>query len=140
MNLAEENFLIKVEDYTSNPIQRKDDIRKIIYAVSVNGIEEQFENLIFTAKYVCGLMRVLKSAPGIPEVTGVDQVKNDLSENMKKGIEQLKKIISFSNENDQKYFDENYFTLSNQNLNNVTELFSDLESVKKYINYFKRQS
>ena len=140
MNLAEENFLIKVEDYTSNPIQRKDDIRKIIYAVSANGIEEQFENLIFTAKYVCGLMRVLKSAPGIPEVTGVDQVKNDLSENMKKGIEQLKKIISFSNENDQKYFDENYFTLSNQNLNNVTELFSDLESVKKYINYFKRQS
>ena len=34
MNLDDENFLVKVEEFTSNQIQRKDDIKKIIDVVS----------------------------------------------------------------------------------------------------------
>ena len=59
---------------------------------------------------------------------------------MKKGIEQLKEIISFSVQSDREYFDGIYFTLSPQNFANLSQLFSDLESVKKYINHLKRQS
>ncbi len=140
MNLDDENFLVKVEEYTSNQIQRKDDIQKIIDVVSTSGTENQFENLTFTAKYICGMLRVLKSAPGIPEVNSIDHVKNDLNENMKKGIEQLKDIMSLSDESDQKYFNRTYFTLTPQNFTNLTQLFSDLELVKKYINHIKRQS
>ena len=140
MNLDDENFLVKVEEFTSNQIQRKDDIKKIIDVVFANGNEDQFESLTFTAKYICGMMRVLKSAPGIPEVNSVDHVKNDLNENMKKGIEQLKEIMSLSDESDQEYFNRTYFTLTPQNFTNLTQLFSDLELVKKYINYTKRKS
>jgi len=138
MNLTDKNFLIKVEEYTSNQLQRKDDIQKIIDAVSANGKEEQFGILTFTAKYICGLMRVLKVAPGIPEVNSINQIKSDLNENIKKGIEQLKEIIYLGEANDQDYFNETYFTLSSQNFSNVTQLFSDLESIKKYINHLKR--
>ena len=140
MNLDDENFLVKVEEFTSNQIQRKDDIKKIIDVVSTHRNEDQFESLTFTAKYICGMMRVLKSAPGIPEVNSVDHVKNDLNENIKKGIEQLKEIMSLSDESDQEYFNRTYFTLTPQNFTNLTQLFSDLELVKKYINYTKRQS
>ena len=140
MNLDDENFLVKVEEFTSNQIQRKDDIKKIIDVVSTHRNEDQFESLTFTAKYICGMMRVLKSAPGIPEVNSVDHVKNDLNENMKKGIEQLKEIMSLSDESDQEYFNRTYFTLTTQNFANLTQLFSDLELVKKYINYTKRKS
>ena len=38
------------------------------------------------------------------------------------------------------YFKKNYFTLSQQNFSDLTQLFSDLESVKKYLNYLKRQT
>jgi hypothetical protein len=140
MNLSDEYFLDKVEEYTSNPLQRKIDLKKIIDLVRGNGKEEDFEKLIFTAKYICGMMRVLKNAQGIPEVNSVDHVKNDLNENMKKGIEQLKEIISFSDASNREYFDGIYFTLSPQNFANLSQLFSDLESVKKYINHSKRQS
>ena len=140
MNLDDEKFLVKVEEFTSNQIQRKDDIKKIIDVVSTHRNEDQFESLTFTAKYICGMMRVLKSAPGIPEVNSVDHVKNDLNENMKKGIEQLKEIMSLSDESDQEYFNRTYFTLTPQNFTNLTHLFSDLELVKKYINYTKRKS
>ena len=138
MNIDDKNFLKEVEDYTGSLLLKKDDIVKLIEVVVAEKKEEEFEKLTFTAKYVCGMMRVVKNAPGIPEVSSIDHVKNDLNENMKKGIEQLKEIIAFSSESEREYFDKTYFTLSTQNFTNLTKLFSDLESVKKYINYLKR--
>jgi len=138
MNLDDKNFLKGVEDYTGSLLLRKDDIHRLIEVVVVEDKEEEFEQLTFTAKYVCGMMRVVKNAPSIPEVSSIDQIKSDLNENMKKGIEQLREIIASSNGNEKDYFEKTYFSLTTQNFNNLTQLFSDLESVKKYINYLKR--
>jgi len=140
MNLTDKNFLIGVEEYTGSLLQKKEDIKKIIELVIAEKKEEEFEKLVFTAKYISGMMRVLKNAPGIPEVNSVDHVRKDLNENMKKGIEQLKEIISSGSESVGDYFNKMYFNLSTQNFSNITQLFSDLESVKKYMNHLKRQS
>ena len=138
--LKDTDFLERVEDYTSNLLQRKDDAKKIIDIVVENNIEEKFEGLVFTSKYIGGMFRVLKTAPGIPEVSSLDQIKSDLNENIKEAIEQMREIISHSDVDTQEYFEKNYFTLSSQNFNNLSQLFSDLESVKKYLNYLKRRS
>jgi len=140
INLNDKNFLSSVEDYTDSLLQKKDDVNKLIEVVVAEKKEEEFEKLIFTAKYICGMMRVVKNAPGIPEVSSVDKIKNDLNENMKKGIEQLKEIIASSSESEKDYFDKTYFTLTTLNFSNLTRLFSDFESVKKYINHLKRLS
>ena len=140
INLDDKNFLASVEDYTGSLLQKKEDIKRIIELAVSEKKDEEFEKLTFTAKYICGMMRVVKNAPGIPEVSSVDNIKNDLNENMKKGIEQLKEIISFSADNQRDYFDRTYFTLTQQNFNNLSQLFFDLESVKKYMNHLKRQS
>ena len=138
--MADKNFLTGVEEYTGSLLQKKEDIKKIIELVVAEKKEEEFEKLVFTAKYISGMMRVLKNAPGIPEVNSVDHVRKDLNENMKKGIEQLKEIIALGGENVEDYFNKMYFNLSTQNFTNITQLFSDLESVKKYMNHLKRQS
>lgn len=138
MKLDDKNFLIGVEDYTGSLLLKKDDISKLIEVVVTEKKEEEFEKLTFTAKYICGMMRVVINVPGIPEVSSIDQIKSDLNENIKKGIEQLKKIISSRNESERDYYDKTYFNLSTQNFSNLTQLFSDLESVKKYINHLKR--
>jgi len=140
MNLSDKNFLEDVEKYTTNVIQHKADIKLLIDAVAKSGKNEEFEQLTFTAKYISGMMRVLKSAPGIPEVTTVDHVKKDLNENIKKGIDQLKEIISTADEKVKLHFEETFFTLTTQSFTNITGLFSDLESVKKYLNFLKRQT
>lgn len=138
MNLDDKNFLKGVEDYTGSVLLRKDDIHRLIEVVVAEKKEEEFEKLSFTAKYICGMMRVVKNAPGIPEVSSINQIKSDLNDNIKKGIEQLKEIIASGNEDEKDYFEKTYFTLTTQNFTNLTQLFSDLESVKKYINYLKR--
>ena len=140
INLNDKNFLAGVEGYTGSLLHKKNDINKLIELVVTEKKEEEFERLTFTAKYICGMIRVVKNAPGIPEVSSVDQIKSDLNENMKKGIEQLKKITASGNESEKDYFEKTYFTLSTQSFGSLTQLFSDLESVKKYINHLKRLS
>jgi len=140
MNLTDKNFLTGVEEYTGSLLQKKEDIKKIIELVAAEKKVDEFEKLVFTAKYISGMMRVLKNAPGIPEISSVDHVRKDLNENMKKGIEQLKEIIALGGESVEDYFNKMYFNLSTQNFSNITQLFSDLESVKKYMNHLKRQS
>ena len=140
MNISDKDFLKKVEDYTGYSFQNKDDVQKLAIEVVRIGKEEGFEQLTFTAKYISGMLRVLKTAPAIPEVNSVDHVKNDLNENVKKGIELLKSLIDSADENLKVHFDETYFALSPQNFSNLTRLFSDLEAVKKYLNYIKRRS
>jgi hypothetical protein len=138
INLSDKKFLTGVEALTGGLLLKKADIQKLLEIVVAKKKEEEFEKLSFTAKYICGMMRVVKNAPGIPEVSSIDQIKSDLNDNMKKGVEQLKEIISSGNEDDKDYFEKTYFTLTAQNFTNLTDLFSDLESVKKYINYLKR--
>jgi len=140
INLNDINFLKAVEDFTSSLLQQKDDVNKLIEVVVAEKKEEEFEKLTFTAKYICGMLRVIKNAPGIPEVSSTEHIKLDLNENIKKGIEQLKEIIAFSGEGERDYFDKTYFALTAQTFSNLTQLFSDLESVKKYFNHIKRQS
>jgi hypothetical protein len=138
INLSDQKFLSKVEDFTGCLLQKKEDIKKIIELVNYNSKKEDFENLIFTSKYISGLMRVLKNALSIPEVNNIENVRTDLNENIKKGIEQLKGIIQIGGKNEMDYFDKTYFSLTTQNLSNLSQLFADLELVKKYTNHLKR--
>jgi hypothetical protein len=140
INLNDNSFLSEVENYTGSLLQKKLDVKKLIDAVVSGEKENEFEELTFTAKYICGMLRVIKNAPGIPEVTSIEHVKSDLSDNIKKGIEQLKQILSSASESEQNYFEQTYFNLTAQNFANLSALFSDLESVKKYLNYIKRQT
>jgi hypothetical protein len=138
INLNDKDFLAQAEDFTGGPFKRKTALEKLIeVAVNYNKVSE-FEKLIFTAKYVCGLLRVIKNAAGIPEVTSTDYIKDDLNENIIKATEQMKEIVFPGDEVQREYFNYTYFNLNAQNITNLTELFSDLESVKKYINHLKR--
>lgn len=137
-NLSDENFIESVEGFTTNPIVRKDDVERLIEIVRDNGKEEEFEKLTFTSKYVCGLMRIIKNSSSIPEVNSIENIKADLNENIKNGMELLREIIASSDDEEKDYIEKTYLTLTTENFGNLNQLFSDLEAVKKYLNYLKR--
>ena len=137
-NLGDENFIDNVEDFTTNPIIRKEDIKRLIGIVKDNGKEEEFEKLTFTSKYICGLMRIVKNSSSVPEVNSIENIKADFNENIKNGMELLREIISTSDEEEKDHFEKTYLTLTAENFGNLNQLFSDLEAVKKYTNYLKR--
>jgi uncharacterized protein YrzB (UPF0473 family) len=137
-NLSDENFIESVEGFTANPIVRKEDVKRLIGIVKDNGKEEEFEKLTFTSKYVCGLMRIIKNSSSIPEVNSIENIKADLNENIKNGMELLREIIASSDDEEKDYIEKTYLTLTTENFGNLNQLFSDLEAVKKYLNYLKR--
>ena len=135
---TDKKFIDNVESYTGNPLNRKDDIEKLIEIVLEKGKEDEFENLIFTSKYICGLMRIVKNATGVTGIDSIEHIKEDLNENIKKGIEQIREIISVGDGEKRDYFEKTYLSPTAQSLNRLYQLFSDLEAVKKYVNYLKR--
>jgi hypothetical protein len=100
---------------------------------------EVYRDLCFTSKYIVGIIRVLKDGGTNPQVSSLDHVKKDFSENMTKAIDQIRQIISDSNEEQKKYFEEEFFAKTHSALTNLNELLADLESAKLYLNYLKRE-
>ncbi|MCW8809528.1 MAG: hypothetical protein OQK52_11390 [Ignavibacteriaceae bacterium] len=137
---SDEKFIENVERYTANPFFLKEDVERLIGVVAEKGKEEEFEELIFTSKYVCGLIRIVKNSTGVPEVNSIEHIKEDLNENIKKGIEQIRGIISANDGKEKDYFEKTFLTPTTQSFNNLYQLFSDLEAIKKYVNYLKRLS
>jgi hypothetical protein len=138
INLLDENFLRETEEFTDHHLNKNNDLQKIINISSSAGKEAEFQELAFTAKYVKGLMRIINKAPGIPEVDSIDHVKKDISENLKKILEQLRGIVLCAEDKTINYFEVNYLSLNQECMLNLNLLLDDLDAVKKYLNYIKR--
>ena len=140
MNKLPPNFLDNVEEYSGKSLNKKSDLNILIKHCDTEEKVKNFEDLSFTGKYVNGLSRVLQNSSKIPEVENVNQIRKDFFENMEKVISQLKDITSEANESDRKIFEENYFQLSQATIQNLQQLVEDLDSIKKYLNYKKRNN
>lgn len=133
-----ENLLNDTEEYLKLPLNRKPDLILIIKAYKLNENFSGFENLCFNGKYLNGLFRVLKSSSNLAEVKSVDHIKKDISENIEKIISQLREIHLKLNEEEKAILQEKYLQLSQNSLQNLQALVEDLDSVKKYLNFLKR--
>lgn len=138
MGMISLNVLEEVEKFVKKPLNKSDDVRIIIESCNAANNYNLFEKLSFTGKYVNGLMHVLKNSKDIPEVSSVEHIKKDLSENLEKVISLLKEITLNFSEKDKLVFDEKYLTLSQNSFTNLQQLIEDLDSIKKYLNYLKR--
>lgn len=133
-------MLVKeVDEFSGYKLKKRPDLQIIFEETLNKGKEKLLEDLVFTSKYVQGLIRVLKEGGINPEVKNTESIQNDLSENMKKAVGQIKEAVSLADGNTQQYFQRTYFELSQQGFMNLNDLLSDLEWTKKYINELKRK-
>ena len=139
-SIIEKNLLDKVEETAEIVLKKKYELQIIVDECLNNNLEENFEELAFTGKYIEGLKRVLKKGGDFQEIENLDYVKKDLGENMEKSIEQIRSILQNASVETKKHFEENYLTLSAASFQNLNDLIADLEKVKKYLNYQKRKN
>ena len=139
-SIIEKNLLDKVEETAEIVLKKKYELQIIVDECLNNNLEENFEELAFTGKYIEGLKRVLKKGGDFQEIENLDYVKKDLGENMEKSIEQIRSILQNASEETKMHFEENFLKLSAASFQNLNELIADLEQVKKYLNYQKRKN
>ena len=132
------NLLDEVEKTAEINLKRKDDLQIIVDECVNNNLEEEFVELAFTGKYIEGLKRVLKKGVEFQEIDNLDYVKKDLGENMEKVIKQVRGMLMNASDETKTHFDETYLKQTASSFQNLNELIADLELVKKYLNYQKR--
>ena len=132
-------FFNEVEKYSKHSLNRKAEMIVIYDAAIDSNQMDIFRDVCFTAKYLVGMMRVLQEGENNPQVSSLNHVKKDFSVNMIKATEQIRQILSNSDESQKKYFEEEIFVRSHSGLTNLNELLADLEQVKLYLNYLKRE-
>ncbi len=129
----------EINQFSGNKLMRKKDLETIIDACYADDHEQYLGELTFTAKYVQGLLRILKPGKSNPEQKNISLIKRDISTNIEKIREKIEQIIFNSDSQTKQYFRENYLQISQNNLLNLIELINDLEWTKKYLNYLKRE-
>jgi hypothetical protein len=135
-----EILIQEIEVFSKNGLKRKEDLALLLFLGYSNNMREAVEDLSFTSKYVQGLFRVLEKASGNADVQNLGQIKADITVNLEKVKEMIKQLISKAEESDKRHFIESYLPLTQKSLFNLTELMSDLEWTKRYLNQVKRSN
>jgi hypothetical protein len=131
-------FVNEVEKFSRSKLKRKAELLRIYEEALKNNNETLFEDLVFTAKYILGLLRIVNSGIINSEINNIEQIKKDFSDNMNKAVIKIQEIISGAEENLKLHFQQTYFDLTQQGFLNINELLSDLEWTKLYMNEKKR--
>ena len=135
-----EEIVEEVEKFSNIILNKKNDVVLLLNSSIHGDKKEIFAELAFTGKYISGLTKVLIKGQNIPEAENLDNVKKDLSDNFESFIGKLKEIVSGENEQKKKYFEDEYFTLNPQSLNNLKLLVADFEKIKVYLNHLKHEN
>ncbi|BDQ02679.1 hypothetical protein [Ignavibacterium sp.] len=132
------NFLNEVESFTERKLHHKIFLQQLIDEANKNDTVQKFEELAFTGKYVSGLFRAIKIGQSNPDVTNLQMIKEDLMRNIEKVITLIKEMTSNLNAEVFAEINTKFIELSKDQFNNITQLVDDLDQVKKYLNYLKR--
>ena len=87
MNTA--NLVEEINVFSEQKLKRKNDLKILLEMSFKNEKSVLLENLSFTAKYIRGLERVLKKGSMNPEISNIEQIKQDYTNNIKKLIDQI---------------------------------------------------
>ena len=138
LNPIAQEFINEVEKFSKRALNRKAEMIAIYESAVDSNQVDIYRELCFTAKYLMGMMRVIREGKSNPQVNSIEHVKKDFSDNIIKLIDQIRKIISQSDQSKIKYFEEKFFDKTHSALTNLNELLVDLENAKLYLNYLKR--
>ncbi len=138
-NLTPESLLKEVENFSKILLPNKNDLLLIFTEGLKAENFKSFNDLIFTAKYVQGLKRVIDKGASMTDVNNLEDVKKDLSENLVSLVDILKEYnTSMPDENKEK-FEYDYLKMNSDCLSNLNNLLKGLEWTKIYLNDLKRK-
>lgn len=135
-----EKFLDEVENFTEKKLSQRTTILSLFEIVNQTKQFEKFNDLIFTAKYVNGLIRSIKIAQSNPQISNVEMIKKDFSANMEKARSLISEILSKEDSDTAKEIRSKYIEIGEIQFGNFISLIDDLEQIKKYSNYLKRNN
>ena len=143
------NLVLEIKEYSGNKLKNEADVSLLIECANSEEKQKLFEDMIFTAKYLNGLGKILHSNMGGTLQTGgieddkldenaEEKIRNEFKQNMLKFTSQLSEIVNEVSGNERENFSRKYLAMNSATLVNLTNLIYDLSWVKKYMNSKKQ--
>ncbi len=136
--LLNEHFLDEVENYTEKKFTQRFALSELIRIINKSGQIDKFNELVFTAKYVNGLFRSIKLSQINTQISNLNQIKKDFSDNLEKVSLLIKEIFNIENNETANEIVKKYTEIGEVQFQNLLLLIDDLDQIKKYLNYLKR--
>lgn len=144
-----ENLILEIKEYSGNRLKNEADVSLLIESSNTGDKQNLFEEMIFTAKYLNGLGKILHSNMGAVsqakekdegniDENAEEKIRDEFKQNMLKFISQLSEISKGLTGDEKQSFSEKYLSMNSASLVNLTSLIYDLSWVKKYMNSRKR--
>lgn len=134
------SFINGLDTFSGGKLKEKEMVKEMLhYSLSSDSLK-LFEDICFTAKYISGLMRVLKSAATMNDVNNTDSIKSDLAKNFEQFTVQIKGIILLMPKETQESLTKTYLEMTAESFSKLNDLISDLEWSKMYLNHLKRSA
>lgn len=147
MEISENTAVLvrEIIEFSGGKLKNENDVSVLIESAQARENEELFNDIIFTAKYLNGLGKILhsnistalESKPGGEnklDENAEEKIRNEFSQNVMKLSKQISKLISGMTTADKKEFGDKYLAMNRPSLVNLTNLIYDLSWVKQYFN------
>ncbi len=135
-----EQILNGINNLAKDNLKNKEDLTRIIKATLEHNQLDLLQELSFHAKYIQGLLKIIKTKNEIIDDKYFQNVKTEYTEGIKKVKELLEKIIKPESQFVKNIFSEKYFQLTHQSMSNLTNLFNDLSYIKLFFNDSKQDN
>lgn len=140
----------KLTEFSGRRLKNTDDLMMLMQIGAAKENETKFKDLQFTAKYLNGLGKILKTninaaanAKANGESVSADDARQKIMDefklNMKKLTAELNEFLKDTEAAIKKDFEEKYFALNQLSLQNLTTLIYDLSWLKMYGNSKKEE-
>lgn len=123
-------FIDRVNSFSHNRLQNKEDI-SILYQISRDeGKEEVFEDLTFHAKYIFRVYGILKRTT--PDSDTYPKLSAEFKEGVEKVSTLIRTLIKEAPDDVKQRFINKYFTMTHTGLDNLISVSYDLSWVKNW--------
>lgn len=141
------NLISELSEFSNSKLKNIDALSYLIEASKAFGKEKLFNDLIFTAKYINGLEKILRrnavfASAQDTKLNGgkaisneaMDKIKTEYKEHLKKMSFGLKELIQNAEETERDQFISKYLSLTRESMLNLSRLIYDLAWLKIFIN------
>ena len=130
-------ILTEVEILSNNRLYFRDDLEILIKITQQREKFRLLEKISFHAKFSNGLLKIIQRKDPLIEETFFLKSSSEYKDNLQKVIKLLEDLLKEGNDFIRTIFEEKYFGLNQQCLNNLNNLCSDLSYLKLYFNDLK---
>lgn len=136
--LDAEKIIEEVSQLSGSKLYNKDDLQRIVELAIAADKLKVLDQLAFQAKFSQGLIRIIQKKEMELKDEYFSAIGEELTENIGKIHSLISELLSPASDFIKNIYEEKYFQLTQQSLNNLNNLCSDLGFLKIYLNDLKR--